>query len=198
MSPDTPRPPRGEARRGLILEAVLRVIGEEGVGAVTHRRVATEAGLPLAATTYWFASKDELLAEAYRVAADRDSARMRALGAAFAAGEHDDLAATLTDLLTTELAEGRTSLIAAYALWLEAARRPVLQAIEQEWTAVCVHVVGDILRAAGSAHPETDAGLLVATLDGLLLHQLAPGHDDPATRLRPQLERLVAALLREP
>jgi DNA-binding transcriptional regulator YbjK len=196
--PPAPRPPRGEPRRALILEAALRVVGEEGAGAVTHRRVATEAGLPLAATTYWFTSKDELLAEAYRLAADRDIARMRDLAMTYADRAATDLAGALTDLLTAELAAARTSLIASYALWIEAARRPALRAIELEWTTAYVELVQDILQAAGSPHPETDAQLLVATLDGLLLAQLASGHPDPDTQLRPQLDRLVAALLRAP
>jgi DNA-binding transcriptional regulator YbjK len=193
-----PRPPRGEARRGLIVEAALRVVGEEGAGALTHRRVAAEAGLPLAATTYWFASKDELLAEAYRLAADRDIARMRDLARTYVDRAATDLAAALTELLTAELAAGRTSLIASYALWIEAARRPALRAIEHEWTTAYVNLVQDILRAAGSPHPATDAQLLVATLDGLLLQQLATDDADPDTQLRPQLDRLVAALLRVP
>lgn len=190
------RPPRGEARRALILEAALRVLGEEGASAVTHRRVAREAGLPLAATTYWFASKDELLADAYRLAADTDIERMRRLSTEYAERARADLAGALTDLLAADLAESRTSLLAAYSLWIEAARRPALRPIEQEWTRAYVEVVEAVLRDAGSPHPATDAELLVATLDGLLLAQLALEHPDPAVALRPQLERLVAALLR--
>lgn len=190
------RPPRGEARRALILEAALRVLGEEGASAVTHRRVAREAGLPLAATTYWFASKDELLADAYRLAADTDIERMRRLATEYAERARADLAGALTDLLAADLAESRTSLLAAYSLWIEAARRPALRPIEQEWTRAYVDLVEGVLRDAGSPHPATDAELLVATLDGLLLAQLALADPDPAAALRPQLERLVAALLR--
>jgi DNA-binding transcriptional regulator YbjK len=191
-----PRPPRGEARRALILEAALRVVGEEGVGALTHRRVAAEAGLPLAATTYWFRSKDELLAEAYRVAADRDIARMHALASTYADRAATDLAGALTDLLVAELGGSRTPLIASYALWIEAARRPELRAIELAWTAAYVDITRPLLERAGSPDPSTDAELVVATLDGLLLHQLAAGPDDPALSLRPAVARLVAALLR--
>ena len=190
------RPPRGEARRALILEATLRVVAEDGPAAVTHRRVAAEAGLPVAATTYWFASKDELLAEAYRLAADRDMARIRELAALYDARASTDLAGTLTDLLVADLAESRTALLAAYSLWVEAARRPALRPIERDWTHAYVSVVERVLRLAGSPHPATDAVLLVAALDGLLLAQLAGDHPDPATLLRPQLERLVGALVR--
>lgn len=201
MSPAGPaadRPPRGEARRALILEAALRVVGEEGASALTHRRVAAEAGLPVAATTYWFASKDELLAEAYRLAADRDMERIRELAAIYDQRAPDDLAATLADLLAADLAGSRTALLAAYSLWIEAARRPVLRGIERDWTHAYVAVVERVLRVAGSPHPATDAQLLVAALDGLLLAQLAVHDPDPAITLRPQLERLIDALLRAP
>ncbi len=197
MTPPAARPPRGEARRALLLEAALRVVGEEGAGALTHRRVAAEAGLPLAATTYWFASKDELLAEAYRVAATRDIERMRVLATQCHDAAVGDLAGTLTDLLCAELAGSRTQLIAAYALWIEAARRPALREIEKEWTRAYIALLHDLLAAAGSPEPAIDAELLVAALDGLLLHQLA-SDDDPGVRLRPALERLVGSLLRAP
>ncbi len=62
------RPTRssGRERRQLILEATLRVIAREGIRAVRHRAVATEADVPLAATTYYFKNIDDLLAESFR------------------------------------------------------------------------------------------------------------------------------------
>ena len=44
-------------RREAIVEATLRLIDRRGADAVTHRAVAAEAGVPLASTTYHFASK---------------------------------------------------------------------------------------------------------------------------------------------
>ena len=71
--------PRGAARREALLDAVLRIVAEVGIDAVTHRRVAEVAGLPLASTTYWFESKEHLLTAALERAADRDIERLRAL-----------------------------------------------------------------------------------------------------------------------
>lgn len=56
------RIPARERRRQLVA-AAFRVIGEEGFAAATTRRVCAEAGAPLAAFHYCFASKQELLAE---------------------------------------------------------------------------------------------------------------------------------------
>ena len=63
---------RGELRRRAILDATLTLVGRMGAGAITHRAVAEEAGVPLAATTYYFSSKSELVREALTHAADTD------------------------------------------------------------------------------------------------------------------------------
>ena len=196
---DTPTPPRGEARRAHILDAALRIIGRTGPDALTHRAVAAEARLPLAATTYWFASKDELLAEAYAVAAGRDVARIAQLSLdlerdGFPSGK--ELSRHLADMTMRELHRERSGLLASYALWLETARRPELREVSLAWTEAYLGFATTMLAAAGSPTPEADARLLVATLDGLQLEQLA--HDSPGfewATLRPALDRLIAALL---
>ncbi|MCC6524571.1 MAG: TetR family transcriptional regulator, partial [Polyangiaceae bacterium] len=62
----TSRKERGEAKRRAVLEATLRLLAREGPRGVTHRAVAAEAGTSLRATTYYFASREELLTEALR------------------------------------------------------------------------------------------------------------------------------------
>ena len=61
-------------RRAAIVEATLRVIGARGADAVTHRAVAAEAGVPLASTTYYFASKEALVREAFELTIERSLA----------------------------------------------------------------------------------------------------------------------------
>src|SRR6202012_2778663 len=70
--------PRGAARREALLEATLQVVADTGADAVTHRRVAEVAQLPLASTTYYFDSKEQLLTAARDLAAGRDLARLHA------------------------------------------------------------------------------------------------------------------------
>lgn len=195
MSADTARPLRGEARRGLILEATLRLIGAEGPGAVTHRRVAAEAGLPLAATTYWFKGKDELLVEAYRLAAERDVARVRELAAACSELALDEVGATLATLAAGELRDHRSTLMASYALWLEAARRPQLREIERDWTESYNALIAEVLERAGVEDPAGAAQILVAALDGLMLAELSRDEPGGEAGLAPLLQRLVTALV---
>ncbi|PRA00432.1 TetR family transcriptional regulator [Arthrobacter sp. MYb211] len=54
-----------EDRSRQFIEAAARVIASEGIAAATTRRIATEAGAPLAALHYCFRSKDDLLDEVY-------------------------------------------------------------------------------------------------------------------------------------
>src|SRR5437588_13102902 len=96
---DGPRP-RGAARREALLEAVLQIVADVGPDAVTHRRVAEVAELPLASTTYWFDSKDHLLTAALELAAERDVVRLQESVAAFAGSGADPVAAAVDAVLT--------------------------------------------------------------------------------------------------
>ena len=86
----------------------------------------------------------------------------------------------------------RGSLIATFALLLEAARRPALQQISQRWTEAYLLTLSRLLERAGSASPRADAELLIGATDGLLLEQLASGRTE---NLNPRLRRLAAALV---
>ena len=189
--------PRGAARREALLEAVLRIVAEVGPDAVTHRRVAEVAGLPLASTTYWFDSKEHLLTAALELAAERDTARLLEYGAAMAQSDGDPLDAVIGAI--GECDDGsqpnRGSLIATFALLLEAARRPALQQIAQRWTEAYLLTLSRLLERAGSADPRADAELLIGANDGLLLEQLASGTSE---NLNPRLRRLAAALVATP
>ncbi len=195
-TPENPRP-RGAARREALLEAVLRIVAEVGPDAVTHRRVAEVAGLPLASTTYWFDSKEHLLTAALELAAERDTARLLAYGAAMAQSDTDPLDAAVGAI--GECDDGtqpnRGSLIATFALLLEAARRPALQQIAQRWTEAYLVTLSRLMERAGSADPRADAELLIGATDGLLLEQLASGTNE---NLNPRLRRLAAALVANP
>lgn len=56
---------KSEQRRREILEAALRIVVSEGVRGIRHRAVAKEAGVPLAATTYYFKDIQELIVDTF-------------------------------------------------------------------------------------------------------------------------------------
>ncbi|MGH2910509.1 MAG: TetR/AcrR family transcriptional regulator [Solirubrobacteraceae bacterium] len=200
--------PRGQARRTALLEATLELLAEQGADALTHRRVAAHAGLPLASTTYWFESKEQLLTEALRYAAERDEARLRAATDALLArcdetstvpSAAEIVAVVLDPCLEPAAPEPdphgaeRGALLATYTLMLEAARRPALQTLSREWTDAYRATVGELLRRAGSQRAGDDARLLMAACDGLLIDRLATGTEDELDP-RAELERLTVAL----
>lgn len=163
---------RGELRRRALLEATLRVIGAGGTRAVSHRSVAEEAGVPLGSTTYYFESRDHILVQALRFAADQEIAQTgRAL---------DELG---PDALSVEALAGwldrrlrgasRHRITALYSLQLEAVHRPELRPIYEEWTVATVRMAQRLLEAGGAPDPVGSAPLLVAALDGLRHNQLA-------------------------
>lgn len=189
--------PRGPARREALLDAVLQIVAAVGPEAVTHRRVAETAGLPLASTTYWFESKEAMLAAAFTLAFERDIAWLRTRTLELSTSDAPLQAAV--DLASgspeSHQHPGRGSLVAAYALWLEAARRPALREVNRQWTNAYVDAVGELLGRAGSGNPSRDAELLIGAVDGLRLDRLASG-ETPDVRL--PIQHLAAALVASP
>jgi DNA-binding transcriptional regulator YbjK len=194
-TPARPRP-RGKARRDALLDAVIRIVAEVGVDAVTHRRVAEAADLPLASTTYWFDSKEHLVTAALERAADGDIARLRDFADNASGLDADPLRLAVGAILDPIEASDhacRGSLLATYALLLEGARRPALRAVTRRWTDAYLEALGRLLALAGSRDPAADAALLLAAADGLLMGQLATGG---YSEVEPELRRLAGALVK--
>jgi len=189
---------RGEKRREELLRAALRVIGERGVGQTTHRAVAIEAGVPPATTTYYFSSIDDLLEEALRLFVHEEVARLAELADRLGGATADggEVAAIFAAELLGEGkrdAMSRTQTTAQFELYLEATRRPALQAVARECVQGYVDVAIAALRAAGTPEPERAGHSFVAIIDGFALHGLAsPSHTVEAEELRTALAALWA------
>jgi TetR/AcrR family transcriptional regulator, regulator of biofilm formation and stress response len=191
---------RNEQRRRLILEATVQIVGREGPGAVTHRAVAAEAGVPLAATTYYFASKEELLDQALTLSVRSDLAELEVLAGSMAQSPAsvEAFASSIAGFLVAQLRRRRTVVVAQYELVLEAARRSSLRPAARASTEAYVRLCETMLAKVGSADPAGDARLLVAVMDGLLLDQLSTRRssfdvDALARRLRRFIEGLLVA-----
>jgi DNA-binding transcriptional regulator YbjK len=165
------RQARGERRRRAILQAALRVISERGVDAVSHRTVAEMAGVPLASTTYYFESLDELLEGALRLFVDEEAARLSALTEQL---EGQNLPApAIARLFRDELEPD----VAQFELYVEAARRPRLREVARSSIEMYATLAAAALRAAGLEEPAIDPRAFVALFDGYGLHRVA-GCDD--------------------
>jgi DNA-binding transcriptional regulator YbjK len=188
---------KGERRKDEILAATLRVIGARGADAVTHRAVAEEAGVPLSATTYYFASKEELLEQTLLMAAREETERLERLVLELAPRELSvgDWAAAVAAQISHGVEAEPAKHVALFELGLEATRREPLRAEMQRWQDAHLRLAEMGCRAIGSDDPALDARVVVATITGLMLDQLAGGRDDfEAAVMRPALERLLGQL----
>lgn len=186
----------GRQTRAAILAATLRVLRDEGIGSLTHRAVAREAGVSLALTTYHFATKENLVAEALDLAASETLDGLRQ-----AAGEERErltprsVAERLCDMTMERLGDERLAVFAVVELSLAAARRPQLHEAAAAWNEEYHALVAGLLERAGVPSPAQAARLVVATLEGLVFLQLTEA--DPRFEqdvLRPSMRALVGAL----
>lgn len=86
-----------DERRAALAEAVWRLMVDEGLEAVSMRRVATAAGVSLGQVQHYFASKDELLMVALELVGDQFT--RRAAAAPPAETPRDQMRALLTQML---------------------------------------------------------------------------------------------------
>lgn len=180
-------------RRGAILEATVEILTTRGLGAVTHRAVAKQADVPLAATTYYFESKDELIGEALGMLVadeiERLSARARELGDEIRSPRA--AAAAVAEVLFPDT-DAVGGLLAKLELYLAAARRPGLYDAAAHWQEAFTELARSSLELAGVGDPDRMAPFFIAAADGILLHALSEGvsGDDDVARMRDQLEQL--------
>jgi len=181
-----------------ILEATVRLIGRNGVGAVTHRAVAHEAAVSTGAIAHHFASRDALVEATllYMGRCEVDALERLALAlqaSAFDTSQWvDDLAATLA----TRVEHDRTGQIAVYELLIESARSERIRAVMEEWNAAFLRLAELGFRARQSSDPELHGRILVATVTGAMLKQLAyPAGRFEDEVLRPLLRELVTRLI---
>jgi TetR/AcrR family transcriptional regulator, regulator of biofilm formation and stress response len=187
----------GRQTRAAIVAATLRVLRDEGIGSLTHRAVAREAGVSLALTTYHFATKENLISEALNLAAAETLDDLRAAARPPADGRLSPaaVAARLCDMTMERLGDERLAVFAVVELSLAAARRPGLRGAAAAWNEEYHRVVALLLERAGVRRPDQAARLVVATLEGLVFLQLTEA--DPRFEhdvLRPSLRTLIEAL----
>lgn len=168
--------PRDPHRRRRILDATRALIPRHGIGGITHRLVAAEAGVPVGSTTYYFADLADLTGTALAETADATRAALAEWAGELAGGA--DLPATLA-ALTAGYLDHPEHMLTVDELYLAATRHPELRPLARVWFDGLV----DIL----VPHTGTAAARAIALyLDGVLLHALsADAPIDPAALTAP-------------
>jgi DNA-binding transcriptional regulator YbjK len=169
---------RAPATREAILRATLVLVANEGVGAVSNRRVAAEAGVSLGSLTYHFPSQAELLRESLFLYVGEEVERLEQLAAALRAREPDAEEVVGEVEMLIARPTGGPGPLAELELHLQAARDPALQEASQRCFAAYEALAVDALAALGVPDPTRHAGAVVALITGLGLRRLGTGAAD--------------------
>ena len=181
-------------RRRQIVEAAVVVMREVGLEGASIRRIATQAGAPLASVHYTFRDKDELFAAVYAHWVEGMADLLAGLvpdRCGLEAGVRN-LATGFFDWITADPTLG----LAEYELVLWAARNQptgLSGSIYDSFDAVC----RDALRRASTGEHDDQAlaevtEILISALDGILLRFLVERDADAARR---NLERFITIAL---
>jgi DNA-binding transcriptional regulator YbjK len=186
-------------RREILLDAAIRVLGEHGVRALTHRAVDAEAGVAGGSTANCFPTREALL----EGIVERVSAMER--------GYFDELAANVSPTTPAELGRAiagfvrdaaavhRALTLSRYAILVEAGSNAK---IRHQLAATGSRVnawFANWLRLIGSRDLDRDVHMLGNYITGLMLHQLAipdPAFD-PTDAIIALLESLAGGRLAE-
>lgn len=158
-----------------IAAATEKVIAERGIEGLTHRAVAEEAGVPLGATTYHFATKDDLIAAALRRSVDGYAAYLTDWVAQRPGLTTDQLVVLLTDVLLNCFGPQRDQQVLEFELYVAALRRPALRPLADQYVDLSI-------RALAHYTDAVTATAAAAVMNGLTLRGLAatksPGRAD--------------------
>ncbi|MDV7999660.1 transcriptional regulator [Rhodococcus sp. IEGM 1408] len=156
-----------EDRRMLIADSAIEVVARDGVRALTHRAVDSEAGLPSGSTSYYCRTRAQLLS----ITVDRLTSLLRGFVEVsgiqeLSSSDADDVLSLLTRMIEGLLADYRGELAARSALIMELAGK--------EDTTDLVAALLDpsdlasALDAAGLRDPAVAALDLLTVYEGLL------------------------------
>ncbi|MER7468136.1 TetR family transcriptional regulator [Streptomyces sp. NPDC097981] len=155
-----------------VVAAAERVIAARGIEGLTHRAVAEEAGVPLGATTYHFATKDDLIQATLQRSVERFTAYLDDWVAQRPQLTPEQLAVLLADALLAGFGPERGQQVVEFELYVAALRRPALRPIADRYIEASVDALSRYV------DPLTARAAAVAA-NGLTLRGLA-GSEPPS------------------
>ena len=190
--------PKGERRRDALVSAAADLLCEGGIDAVRHRAVAARAGLPLASTTYYFSSLDDLIAKAVEYVGMRESEQLRAQVASLARRRRgaESTADLLVDLLVGD-APGvcvPEQLISRYERLIACARQPELRDIQRRILRQRTDAVVEVVERSGRAVRTELVTALVCAVDGAVVASLVDEGEGPRATARATLIDVIDVL----
>ena len=166
-----PRQERALKTSAQIAQAAIGVLAKHGLSRVTHRSVAAEAGVPLAATTYHYAAKPDIIRAAstailqhYVDALERTAEKYR---------RNADNAPSFREfvwrLLRKLAGDDRMMMMAWQEIGLDAVRGSESLALMREWHEQFYRLWIKIAHATKTTDPKNTARSGIDVIQGLLL-----------------------------
>jgi DNA-binding transcriptional regulator YbjK len=164
--------------RERILRTTLDLIGHEGIGALTNRRVADAAGVSLGSLTYHFDSQLDLIRECLILLVGEEVVRLEGIAAEIRRARPGvEQVAVEVERVVREQGR-RIQQLAEIELHLRAARDPELHDASRRCFAAYEGVAEAALEALEVPDPERHARSIVAMMYGLALRRLGTGDED--------------------
>lgn len=190
--------PKGERRRYALVRAAAELLCEGGFDAVRHRAVARRAGLPLASTTYYFSSLDDLIAKAVEYIGTQEAEQLTAGVAALSRRRRgaESTADVLVDLLLGECPErrGTEELISRYERYIACARQPGLRDIQRRILQQRTDAVVEVVERSGRSVRAELVTALVCAVDGAVVASLGDEGEGPRASARATLIDVIDVL----
>ncbi|HET9142165.1 TetR/AcrR family transcriptional regulator [Actinophytocola sp.] len=187
--------PKGERRRQALVEAATALLVEGGFDAVRHRAVAERAGLPLASTTYYFGSLDELVTAAVEHHGRAELARgQQWLEELVTASRGPDtlIELVLNLLLGPESEHDAESVLVRYERLVATGRRPYLRPLTRALGAELRELLREILVRSGADVSPRRVEHLISLVDGAVVNALIEVDPDPRGAARGMLREALA------
>nr|WP_159464657.1 TetR family transcriptional regulator [Scandinavium goeteborgense] len=125
------RRPNDPQRRERILQATLDTIARHGIQAVTHRKIATCADVPLGSMTYYFSGIDALLEEAFSGFTDQMLVQYKAFFADVTSPQ--EACDAITQLILSAQVTTPRNMELMYQLYAFIGCKPALKNVMQNW-----------------------------------------------------------------
>lgn len=171
-----------EGRRNIILRAAGELIREIGVSALTHRKVAERAKVPLGSTTQYFASLTDLIAEVLTGMAEEREAMLDVVAQDIFRAE--DVVAVLVDLVEESVMDP-TFLRNELSFWLFGTIHPKLEGVMRSSDEMLLRTLSQI------STPE-QAKAIVVHIYGVMLHIAVHGQTMPREEMEAGFRRLLS------
>ena len=186
--------PKGERRRYALLSAAAELLCEGGFDAVRHRAVASRAGLPLASTTYYFSSLDDLIVKAVEFVGGQEAAELRSRldGLPRRRRSVASTADVIVELLLGDSpARMSDELISRYERYIAGARLPALRDVQRKLRQQREAAIAEAAERCGRWVVGERLTALVCAVDGAVVAALVDEHEDPRAAARAALIHVI-------